>query len=345
MKTLTTKTEEVALYIRLEKANIRPELFAADMKRVEEEYIIPVIGENEYAALLSAYEASIAAPPTSLPSEDAALLNAIRWASVPLCFYSVAPTLFQSITSGGIMVKSNTDQGQMSTTKWGYKEFRIDCLKKGMNSIDKLYEFLDKSTPGTYAAWEASENYTQFKNNFIQTTAQFNNCYYISNNRNTFLKLKHIMQDVEQEYILPTISNELFAALKTKLVNNTGLSSYEKALLEKIRKTIAYYSIALGLEQIVFVQTGNSIVAQSSVTTDEYSAEVGGNVISDTAIERMKLDANQKALSYLAATEKYLNDNASQFSAYANSELYTAKQNQPRIEVNHRDSKTFFFFN
>ena len=103
------------------------------------------------------------------------------------------------------MVKNNTDQGQMATTKWGFKEFRLDCLTKGMSSIDRLYEFLDKSVSGTFAAWEASENYTQFKNRCIRTTAQFNEYYNISNNRRTFIKLGPTMADVEQEYILPTI--------------------------------------------------------------------------------------------------------------------------------------------
>jgi len=224
-RSLTTKIEEVKQYLRLEYATFARASFLPDMASAEFVYIIPIIGRTEYNVLLTNYEASIATNSTALDADDAALLSAIRWASVPLCFYLLAPELYSSINAGGIMQKHNTDQGQIASSKWAFKELRLDLLTKGMSAIDRLLDFLDSSTPGTYAAWEASDNYTQAKDRFIQTTAQFSECYNINYNRITFLKLTPIMADVEQEHIFLTICSELFAAFKTKLIMRRSLDN------------------------------------------------------------------------------------------------------------------------
>jgi hypothetical protein len=314
---------------------------ASDLDAAMNYWCTPVLGSTLLANLVTAYQASIAPTPTAMTSPLKELLPYVQDVVAPLGYLRYLAKNLVTSKDGGLTQAMDAETGRTAVSLWGYNKLSEQLLSDGMQAIDMLYNFLDSSAAGTYAAWESSTAYTQFRDLIIQTTDDFDAQYTINGHRATFVRLKSTMADVEAMDIEDMVSPELMADLKTKIAAKT-LSNEEKEFLKSLKKAIAHFTIAKAIVKLSFTMN-NGLVAMPLVPREEYGAKMGLKALDKHEIADIKKEARTEAVQWLGRAMNYLNKNASTslFAAYYNSATYQLNNSIDTWTQNKEDGTVF----
>ena len=301
----------------------------------------PILGSTLLANLITAYQASVAPSPTAMTSPLKELLPYVQDVVAPLGYLRYLAKNLVTSKDGGLTQAMDAETGRTAVSLWGYNKLSEQLLNDGMQAMDMLYNFLDNSAPGTYADWESSSAYTQFKGFIIQTTDDFNEQYIINGHRATFVRLKSSMADVETLEIEDWIGPELLADLRTK-INAKTLGTEEKQLLVYLKKAIAHFTIDKAIMKLSFTMN-NGLVAMPVIPREEYGAKSGLKPLDKNELEQIKQDAKTDALVWMGKAMNYLNKMASNslFAAYYNSATYTNNNATATWTQNNKDGKVY----
>jgi len=322
------KAEEIKKFISVNVSTnygtIKPYIETA-----EREYILKLLGQDQYDEMVEYYEGHEA-------SEERLddLLRLVQKALINLAYYRGFPILVIKMGDGGAYRnETETQKGPYKYQEKGlYRMFKAD----GFNGLDSVLEYLE-SNIDLFPLFSESENYTVFKDSFINTTAEFEEGYKIGGSRLVFLKLKPFIRQAEDFHIIPLIGRAYFDELKEQISDN-DIAETNEVPIDYIRKAVANFAIYRGIHQLGMTITDNGVF---------YSSDTGGQ--SDYQDEKalrpddvMKLyqEAREAGNSYLSLLKNHLHNNINDYATYAESAAYDST-NAAQIRDN-TDKKTFW---
>jgi hypothetical protein len=322
----------------IQRASTDPVDIAAEVDLVEQEVIVPILGTAQFAALQTAFDGEA----NGVPWQDAdleALWRKVAYVIAPLVYYKKLPGIYAKMGGNGVTI--NAAEGTVPVTKWGFEKLSRNLLDRGVSAIDALYKFLDESTPGTYALWEASGSYTQHVGQLIQTTAQFNEvCPAIGNNRRVFMALKPIIQQAIDFNIIPIIGQAQYDTLIANLLSKTT-SADEDKLISRLRYAIAHFAMAQAYDQFEWCATPSGLSPLIPALPGDYDFETPVQLVDASRLTGRKQWHLQLANEYLTNMLVWLNINSALFADYHASDEHTNNTPTTPTTINHSGSNTY----
>lgn len=202
--------------------------------------VIDILGLQEYQSLVTAYGGET----DTTTADQKALLPYVQKSLVNLTLEEYFTTGLSEISNAGAHLSQSKDRKGLPP------ELRKEQQKRyhdnGYAALQQLLQFLHSSPTDKYMLWRASEEKEEYLSLFCNTAKEFSKYYDISNNFYLFLKLRPSIRDVEKNYVIPTLGEELSAEIKAQ-IQNRNLSPNNKALLQVIHAALAPLTIFHGL--------------------------------------------------------------------------------------------------
>lgn len=282
---------------------------------IERKYIKPELGAAQYAALVAAYEDSIADPPTAMSAEEQALWDHVALPLANLAVWHFSGATATEISDAG-MRERNAEDG-VGARLWVTNLQRDTLFTTGMEEIDNLLTFLDENR-SDYPAWVAGNGYAGLKSNLLQTTAQFNEYVHIDGSRKLFKQLRPSIKKVEYITIRREISVEFYERLLAGLEAN-NLTADEQSAIDKLIPAIAHMAIADSDLPLQFGNEGAFYLSYKAGDNDKERLPA-----MDSYTENMKRSHRAKGQQYLNEAIHWLNQTASDstLSEYYDSDKY-----------------------
>lgn len=320
---LITTIAEVKQVLRV--SNIDGDDGIPDMLQAEEVHIIPAIGQEQYDALVAAYEVNTLTP------EQQSLLLKIQKPLAAFAYHDDLSLQHAIITSAGI--RRTTTDNMPTAFRWEFDGVKEALVNRAYIGMESLLKFLDDNIDD-YPLYSASEAYTRRNKYLIRSGADFADQYRVYQPSRTFNSIMTMMDDVESLYVIP-ILGEYFTTLK-------GLASpttEEKLVIADLKKAIAHLTIFHAVQKfsVRITEHGLTIYSGNTDRSDSDRAQPTDNLLSMT-IKACERDGQ----NYLTKAKKYLNDNASEtvFADFYNSDSYSA----PSEPVDPNTDRAFYTF-
>lgn len=240
------------------------------IRMVEEQFLLPLLGEELYNDLDTAYTAA-ADDEAALTDVQKALLERCRYATAPLICYHYAPKADVIVSDAGVQRLETT------TNKTAYQNqvvnYREQNLREHELATERLLQFLeDKKTD--YPTWGTGGGFKEYRALFIKTGSEFQKLFPSHSPWRNYMAMRPRMVDVEENIIRPAIGDALFTELKTLDGGAQTFSDDQKKLLAIIKKIIAYETVALSVPFLniridsggITVQTGSAGTADEKIT-------------------------------------------------------------------------------
>jgi len=225
---------------------------------------------------------------------------------------------------GDLGILKTSPSQTVSVAKWEY----ADTREANLAMVDLMWEFFWESLEETkLPAWTASEAYQRRNEHFIRSADELNALVALAGrNRRLFAQLERFIHRGEQLYIREAVTPEVFDSLKEKWKDKDAqLAPLEKALVDKIREALAYFTLheAYPYLPIKLDENGLREVRKWDGLTNESTA--GADVRN---AQRQQLW--QDAQLYLARLRAFMDENATptQFAPYHTAYLSTPAEEQ-----------------
>ncbi|PRY47128.1 hypothetical protein CLV58_101194 [Spirosoma oryzae] len=229
------------------------------------------------------------------------------------------------------MTKANPNN-TTPVTKWEYLDSREANLAMVDRSLEDFFGELERIRP---ASWTGSEAYKERNRVFIRSAWELAR-YVPSMGKNTrfFSGLVTYVERAETLYLLPLLGDSVFADLKAKYRDPSGLpltlTVAEKALLNELLPALAHAAIFEALPYLPLNVSPSGISEQRSKdgTIEQVAPGAGTR---DSLRRQFLADAS----TYLARAKNYLDKTASPslFPGY-----YAANQSDPQAEPDFTNS-------
>lgn len=306
---LFTTVDQIQLYLPV-STSFTFEQIKPFIKQAEDNFLIPCIGKDQYAALQTAFDGS----PTQ---EDQSLIDKCQAAVASFAYMYWTPWGQVHISDAGIQIASTANM--KTAFQWQIDDLEGSARMSGFFSLDALLEFLELNK-STYTIWAGSSSYTEFKDFFVNTTAVFNEIFpQLGGSRRNFLALKPVMKRVEDFKITPLLGADFMSELKTQHTSN-ALSDPNKKVINYAQKSIVYITIAEALTELsVFIDERGVL----------YFNNTGGSTtlktkepVQITVIDKIEARHRANGETYLSMLRSLILDNIADYPTYANSSTY-----------------------
>lgn len=300
---------------------------------VEQEFIIPILGQEQFDTLLGI------ATPTGANAE---LLKRCRNAMSKLAVMRWIPFGNLGVKSGGFVVNISGDTAAAS--QWRVDKLEEDMRRDGWNALERILTYLWAQPEGTFTDWDASDEKITHRSWMILSATEFNKFYFIDNSYELFCRVKPAQLEVMTQYIKPVLGEDLYEQLLDQIVNDT-LSTANSNLLTYIKRATApltiYESIAsMGVDLSHWGITNQESSDNGDITKMRKPAT---NERLSMALRKAGTDGRK----HLGAISAFLNNNASDslYALYYDSSLYQDPANLDDEEdgdmLNDEDSGVF----
>ena len=278
---------------------------------VEDEHIVPVIGNELYIILNTAY--TDATTEASLTDVQKALLDKCRTVIGPLASFYLAARKDVTLSDGGLR------REETATTKTAFQyqgaNFTDTMLREGERATEALLKFLDTNMTD-YPDWVSSAAFTNYKNLFIKSGKEFADAFPSASPYRNYIAMRSKMQDVEENNIRTALGDELFNALKAKdILATPGFTAKEVELIKKLKKSIAYFTVAFSIPFLNVRIDANGITVKTANRTSDDDKSTRAAATNDALNSIMKRCEDAGAL-WLKNAIKYLNDNPTDFTGW-----------------------------
>jgi hypothetical protein len=313
------------VYPRLSK-NYTWENLSAFVEDAERTYIVPYIGQAFYDEL----DALVFGSATAIQQE------AIKRLRMSIANYTLLDAFSElSLQMGDAGIAVGTSQNTTGIPQWKEHNIKAKYMDKAEKHLDLSLEYLELKA-SDFTTWKDSDEYTVSKELFINTATQLSEWVPLFNSRRAYISLRQFIKTVERDVIKPTISKELFDALKVKVKEN-ALNDAEKELLTFIQQPLSNLAARKAFNQIAIAYNGRGF----RILSDNDS------MIQKLAVPTEKLqplftDFVNAADISLTALKRYLQDNADTFPLYKASASYVEDSDpQPQSMPDNTGRKSF----
>lgn len=300
------KLKEYAYFTEINFASI-----SLTIRQVEEGELVPIIGATLYNSLNTAYTG--AANESSLSDPQKKLLDKVRMFIAPYVGYYFVPNVEVLLSDAGAR------RTETATSKTAYKNqvinFREQKLTEAGKAAESLLRFLEDNKTD-YPEWVASPEFKNYRGLFIKSGGEFDYNFKTASPYLNYTAWRYKMLDVEDQYIRPKISEDLFVHLKAvDATAAAGFTDAEKLLLVKIKKAIAYFTVAYALPfHSVRIDAGG-ITVNSGNTTNNNDQEVRA-AAPDNAINQIMKSAESSGTMWLSDATNFILANPLEFPDY-----------------------------
>ena len=207
------------------------------INEVENQVIVPLIGQTTYDLIKTAYINSNAEP----EGKNGDLLQKLQSVIAKLAMANATPFLELQFDANGV---STINKSESRTAGYDYQIQRAIAgfASSGNKGIEDLLAFLETEV-ATFTAYAASANYTANKAGLVKTAVEFSQFYHIANSRLTFNALRPTYLGIEEDRLKPLIGDALYTEL-----TGTVSDAIKKRLLRACKKACVYQTIADALE-------------------------------------------------------------------------------------------------
>lgn len=286
-------------------------------------HILPLLGKALYADLDAKYNAV----PANLSNDELLLIKNVQ---LPLSAFTLLDDLAfmqTMITDSGIRT-ARTDSTE-AAHRWEFKELQNALMNYAIDGVELLLDYL-YSTKDKWEKWTESAEYKEIENFLIKTGTDFRKYYPLKQPLRTYWALRPVMQDVEENYLVPTLGRDLFTWIKTQDDIIITADGGEVDVKKILKRSVAHFTIKHAGEQcaVQFDENGFTVLAfrgsLDSPTSD-------GKVAASPADLATKLDAaNREGQNNLSRAALYLvNIAAGMYNGDFGSDFATAFDNSP----------------
>lgn len=304
------------------------------VEQAEEDYLKPILGTTEYDNLVTA-SGSLPYAGTTL-----ALYNKLKAPLAQISAYLAAPDLDVNLSTHGFTV--HKDETSAPASQKRVEQFRLSQLRKAMSGFDRLLAWLE-ANKATYTDWAAGEGYTELKQGFVNTTAEFNAVVDIAGSRHLFMRLRPYRRKVEQYELKSYLGADLYDEIKTE-IEAGSISADNQALLPFIHEAVCNRAIAKGILPLNLQIDERGHLVQGIQESHTMKMQQHAK---DAHLDTMVKQYNAEADAFFEKIRSYLNANASasKYAVYFNSDLYVdpegSNPNEDRYE-NQAEDPLFF---
>ena len=244
---LLSTTSEIREHASINK-NYHFDSLKRFVKIATAEYIIPLIGEEQYEDILAKYEAE------TTSGKDLKLLELLQGALANYTLFEAAPHINVHVSEMGIQ-QSYVDDADTSrpATNQAVNKIELSYQKQGYRYADLALKYLEKNADD-FPIWVASEAFTQTRDLFIRNKTEFSRFNTSLSSLKTYQAFRPYLKNTENFKIRPVLGATEFDSLKQALQDeiklDSPLSAMQRQLLEKIQPALAYWGIAEGLNFI-----------------------------------------------------------------------------------------------
>ncbi|RYD82923.1 MAG: hypothetical protein EOP53_02315 [Sphingobacteriales bacterium] len=310
--------------------SLKPYILAA-----EEEFIIPIIGQELYDALDAAYNSNVV-----VPADLAKLLAKVQLPLANLAFNIGAPFLNIEITDSGI--NTTASENKKAANEWAVDRAQRQAATIGDKGLDRLLEFLELNKDITaYAAWKADATlYTQNKLFFINSAKEFSGLFNIGGSRRTYQALLPILRGIEETQITKITGRALFNEMKTRILAN-GSTSDDAALFNYIKPALAYLTISRASLELSMNLTPEGMMITSYKSNTNNNRQV--DPASESRLSTLRAETKAEGEAYLSELSDFLKKyaSASRYASFYNDPLLydqTALESSTKSYENDADS-------
>jgi hypothetical protein len=287
-----------------------------------ERHLIPAIGYTQFTQLVAAKLASTSEKQTRV-------LDMLQKSAVGFMVYYWADQGAVEFSDKGIHVSK-------SATMLPASDKKIISLKKqnifsAYAALELAVSFLSENG-NDFPLYKESQEHAANRGLLINTSKEFQAAgVNINNDARLYQTLRVYQSEMESTYIEPVLGFTIKEALHVGILANS-LSDHEKELLKRVRKAVAYYTMADAIPYMAV-----SMDASGIFELNETVGGISGNVENRTAAsDKRLLNAMNgyviKAEQHIATILKYLDAHKADFN-YITPEV-----------VNINDSYTNVFF-
>lgn len=286
------------------------------IRQATERYVLDFIGEELYNSLAEMYNND-----TTLSEEQTKLLQLLQDCIANYAIYHILPEKRSILESLGVV--ENTPQGASTPAAYPiYLAKRRAALDNGDTFLDRALAYMEKQVAagdGWFDLWKNSSAYKLKTCDFFRQTSDLDDYLNIQGSRRSFISLTRYMKQVEEDFILPLLCDELYQLVLA--ATPTEVADYK--LKPLVKKAVAYLGAAEAIphHRIVIDGDGFRVVSQTDGQEDRRNMT---NNVHENAIQALAqrcLEQGQKALSKLA---EFLEANLADYPSYENSTCRTA---------------------
>lgn len=305
---LFKKTSEVIGYADLH-SETNFAAYSKHIRNVEVWHVVPVIGRELYDSLNNAY--ALITDENLLSPANKLLLDQCRRVIGPYLCYYYAPKSDVKLGDGGMQ------RQETANSKSAFQEQRTDFreanLMEAQTNIEFLLEFLELNQ-SSYPEWVDSSAFANYKKLFIKSGREFNEYFSSQSPFRNFWAMRPKMVDVEDN-IREVIGDALFTFLKTKNLEGTAFSAKENDLLFKLKKAIAYLTVAFSVPYLNVRIDGNGLSIMDSQRAARDADAKRTNADAEAKNNLIK-SATTNGQDWMGKSMKFINDNASDFPSW-----------------------------
>lgn len=310
------------------------------VEQSEVTFIIPVISELMYNTFHGLMNNPVNATKTFeqifTNPFDLEAFKRIGKALANYALFEAFPFLNTVIGDAGVGQLSSKEGTFNPAAQWRYLDRRLAHLDNADRFTDQLLEYLELHKDH-FTDWASSSSFTINKDLFIATSNKLSQYIGTNNSRRAFLALRPHIRMAEKKYIIPAISQELYAEIKAQIITNPStVSSNNQVLLPMIEESLSWASYYEGLPflPIKFGTDGVHVISSNDSITQKVAASKEDKEIArGTAAHNMDM--------FLNTLKKYMHDHVEDYPLYQNSDQYRTCGNSYTRPINRKNSGMF----
>lgn len=299
----TAKLKEYAEFTSINFISI-----SLTIRQVEENELVPIIGSALYNSLNTAFTS--ATDEATLTDPQKALLDKCRMMVAPYVAYYYAPKVEISLSDSGPRRFETTD----AKTAYGYQvvNFREQKLREAEKAAESLILFLEENKTD-YTEWTNSDEFKAYRALFIKTGKEFDLYFHTASPQRNYFAWRYKMLDVETT-IADKLGDALYNHLKEIDASTTlTFSEPEKLLLVKLKKAIAYFTVAFAIPFHSVRLDANGITIISANSTVSNKDQELRSPADNSAINQIIVSAEMSGAGWLKNAIDFINNNLADF--------------------------------
>jgi hypothetical protein len=303
IKTIAEVQKNVPVAMTSTFATIAPFLQSAEVM-----YLVRIIGKEQVAALLQAYNYDAQAqPPQDVPkSTHLQAIELCQKIIANLGYYLAVPVLSVTISPNGININS-TDTTK-NAFQWQTEDVKDALLNLGFNGIEELLELIEDNAVD-FQPYTQSDLYKRQQASLIKSAADFSYYYDIESSRFIYQNIFSLIRRVEDQTMV-----RLFGAAFYQSLTAGNLSAKKQLLVDKYLKPgLALLTASKAMVERVITLKGARVAFNFNGAYNNMKESMAAtrDQIKDTTTQ---LDADGN--DFIAAGLQFITDNPADFEDY-----------------------------
>lgn len=292
---------------------------SADARTAIRSYVRPYLGRTLYDDICTKLQAS-----TALTDEQTEFAEMLKDVCAHYTIMQMLPKKKTILASMGA-VENVATEGTTASSLWGFKTTLWAVAQASDRMMDELLallqEFVEENVTYFVTNWKATTAHDSVSSGFFRHTSELQQFHPINRSFRTFKTLVPIMDQCAERYILPVLCQEQYDALLDAVKNNNA-STEETSLINKVRKSLAKWTIYEASKALPFLPDQEGFRLISNADAIDQRAFSADSI--QTAIMGIQQSAENAARTNTADLIDFLYQNASDYPLWEASDCNKA---------------------